>query len=443
MRPRHALTLFTCTSALAFAPLGAHADDDPTLRRWATATAAPEASALAARLSAVPVAPPAPPPPRAASESPGWFQRLQLRGYTQIRYNRLPSLRPNDQLVNAQGDRSIGGGNGLLIRRARLVLFGDVHDRVSIYLQPDFASVMGEQFHVAILRDWYADISLDRAKELRIRVGQSKVPYGFENLQSSQNRLPIDRNDALNSAVRDERDLGLFLYWAPSEMRARFRHLVSSGLKGSGDYGVVGIGVFNGQTANQPARVDNLHVIGRVSVPFLVGDQFFEIGGGGYHGKYQIKTLDQPTMSYTVAGGSPLLLDARAFGSFVMYPQPLGLVVEYTLGVGPQQGRDDPSVIDARFLQGGYAQLMLKLDGPFGSAAMIPYARGTYYDGGKKFMTNAPRYLVRELEVGVEWQVIPALELVGAYQLSDRSSDVFPHRQEAGHVTRVQVQFNY
>jgi hypothetical protein len=38
-------------------------------------------------------------------------------------------------------------------------------------------------------------------KEYRVRIGQSKVPYGFENLQSSQNRLSLDRNDALNSAV--------------------------------------------------------------------------------------------------------------------------------------------------------------------------------------------------------------------------------------------------
>lgn len=33
---------------------------------------------------------------------------------------------------------------------------------------------------------------------------------GFENLQSSQNRLPLDRNDGLNSAVSNERDLGVF-----------------------------------------------------------------------------------------------------------------------------------------------------------------------------------------------------------------------------------------
>jgi hypothetical protein len=49
--------------------------------------------------------------------------------------------------------------------------------------------------------------------------------------------LTLDRNDALNSAVANERDLGFF-YWAPSKIRERFAMLVKDGYKGSGDYGV-------------------------------------------------------------------------------------------------------------------------------------------------------------------------------------------------------------
>jgi hypothetical protein len=85
--------------------------------------------------------------------------------------------------------------------------------------------------------------------KFRLRVGQSKVPFGFENLQSSQNRLTLDRNDALNSAVANERDLGAFFYWAPSKIRERFAMLVKDGYKGSGDYGVFAFGVYNGQTS--------------------------------------------------------------------------------------------------------------------------------------------------------------------------------------------------
>jgi hypothetical protein len=60
--------------------------------------------------------------------------------------------------------------------------------------------------------------------------------------------LTLDRNDALNSAVANERDLGAFFYWAPSKIRERFAMLVKDGYKGSGDYGVFAFGVYNGQT---------------------------------------------------------------------------------------------------------------------------------------------------------------------------------------------------
>ncbi len=372
-----------------------------------------------------------------------WYEKIKFRGYTQFRYNRLPSLDSNPLLVNRQGDRTIGEGNGISIRRARLIISGDVHDHVSIYLQPDFASSIGDQGGVAILRDWYADVFLDKQKQFRLRLGQSKVPYGFENLQSSQNRLALDRNDALNSAVRDERDMGAFFYWSPPTYRKTFKHLVDSGLKGSGDYGIVGVGVYNGQTANQPALADSLHVIGRVSVPFKLGEQFIEVGGGGYYGKYNVTVTDRTDLDYVVPNDDPAITDARAFGTVVVYPQPIGFMGEYTAGRGPMQGRGTPANIGSRWLHGGYAQVMVKVDDLLGMVAVIPFVRGTYYDGGKKFFVNAPHYLVKELEVGVELQIVKALEVVLAYDITSRTSDSYPYEQQAGQITRIQVQVNY
>lgn len=61
------------------------------------------------------------------------------------------------------------------------------------------------------LRDAYFDVFLDSLHTYRLRVGQSKVPFGYENLQSSSNRLPMERAEALNNAsVPGERDLGVF-----------------------------------------------------------------------------------------------------------------------------------------------------------------------------------------------------------------------------------------
>jgi len=376
-----------------------------------------------------------------------WYEKIKVRGYTQIRYERIPGINRNDDLANPQGSRFLGKPNAFGIRRARLILFGDVHEHVSIYLQPDFASVIGSgndaQFGVGIVRDWYADIFFDKKKTLRLRAGQSKVPFGFENMQSSQNRLALDRNDALNSAVKDERDLGLFLYWAPEHIRARFKHLVDSGLKGSGDYGVLAIGAYNGQTANKIELNDKVHGVLRLAWPFQFGEQFVELAAGGYWGKYVVP--DQPAMSAFTTPDGTELKDARVHASLVVYPQPFGFQAEGTYGTGPSAGefgKADANVIKSREAFGGYAQVMYKIDDVAGTVALIPYARGTYFEGGKKFESNQPHYVVKELELGIEWQIWKALEFVFAYDMADRTVPKSKGR-EKGHIGRAQLQFNY
>lgn len=428
-------TALTAALCLALFPRGAAAEN------------APQAPPTTVALATIPSAPPAPNAPLAplatrpaqpalpvkkestldavAKATHEWFQRLKIRGYTQIRYNRLGET--NEKLVNTQGDRSIGEDGGFLIRRARLIVYGDVHDHVYVYLQPDFASTAADQPHVSMLRDWYADISIDKKKEFRFRVGQSKVPYGFENMQSSQNRAPFDRSDALNSAVKDERDLGVFFYYAPAHIRKRFRHLVDSGLKGSGDYGVVALGVYNGQTANQTEKNSTPHVVARATWPFQIGKQIVEVGGGGYFGKFVVKHDED-------VSAPDELRDVRAHASFILYPQPFGLQVEYNIGRGPELVGDR---VTERPLHGGYAMAMVKL-GDF-----IPYVRAVRYDGGRKFETNAPHYKTREIELGLEYKPIDALEFTAAYTFAERTYPKAPYPQESGRFLRLQAQINF
>ena len=354
-----------------------------------------------------------------------WFERISIRGYSQVRYNRL--LETNEKLVNTQGDKSIGKNGGFLLRRARLIVFGDIHPHVSIYIQPDFASTANDQMHVSILRDWYADLFVDKDKELRFRVGQSKVPFGFENMQSSQNRAPLDRSDALNSAVKDERDLGAFVYYTPKKVRALFKQLVDDGLKGSGDYGVVGLGLYNGQTANKAEKNDTPHIVARVDYPFAIGNQILELGVGGYTGKFVVSKDED-------IGGPKETRDTRVHASVVLYPKPIGFQAEYNIGVGPELRN---GAIEERFLHGGYAMVMARFGG------FLPYARGILYEGGRKFETNAPRYKVRELELGLEWQIIKPLEVTAAYTFAERTFPEAPYEQESGRFLRLQVQVNY
>src|SRR5690606_8905636 len=177
------------------------------------------------------------------------------------------------------------------------------------------------------------------------------------------------------------------------------------GLKGSGDYGVVGFGLYNGQTANQldvdiPQPVSdeakkNLHVVGRVSYPMKVGNQIIEPGIQGYSGKYTVTNVSagtkvDPSRAYT---------DQRLAATFVLYPKPFGIMAEYNIGKGPEFNTETDS-IETQNLTGGY--ITLSYQKKLGKQLIIPFARYQYYDGGKKHELDARSYTVHEGEIGIE-----------------------------------------
>ncbi len=380
--------------------------------------------------------------PRAdARTTAKWYEKVSLRGYMQVRYNRL--LETNPELKCEQCDRSIGANGGLFIRRMRIIFFGQISERVYFYIQPDFASAPSGSSGLQLfaqLRDAYLDVGLDKRNEFRIRLGQSKIPYGFENMQSSQNRLPLDRADALNSPLSNERDLGAFFYWAPDKIRKRFSMLVNDGLKGSGDYGVAGFGVFNGQTANRLEQNNNLHVVGRLTYPFEIGSQIFEPSVQAYTGFYTVGT-DQVSTG-TKIKADRTFLDKRAAVSGVLYPRPFGVQAEYNVGTGPQFNPETDS-IENRTLRGGYATFSYLLKP--GKHVLIPFLRLQQYSGGKKHETDARSYDVREAEAGVEWQPFRAFELVAMYTFSNRRFEDFrlQDNQQEGRLLRLQAQLNF
>jgi len=365
-----------------------------------------------------------------------WYDKFSIRGYAQVRYNRL--LETNPDLKCEQCDKSWGENGGFFVRRMRIIFYGQINERVYFYVQPDFASSAGSTGHVVQLRDAYFDIGLDKNNEFRFRIGQSKVPYGFENMQSSQNRVPLDRNDALNSAVSNERDLGVFFYWAPKKRRDLFSSLVKDGLKGSGDYGVFAFGTYNGQTANQSEKNNTPHIVSRFSYPFQVKNQIFEPGIQAYTGEVSLLSYSS-NVKRTTDG---LYKDQRIAGTFVMYPKPFGIQAEYTLGVGPEFNKYTDS-IETRNLKGGY--IMFNYQVKIKKQLLIPFTRYQYYNGGKKHELDARSYRVSELEIGVEWQLNRNFELVAMYTISQRRFEdyVLQDNLQSGRLLRIQAQMNF
>lgn len=377
-----------------------------------------------------------------------WYESLQMRGYTQVRYNRLGETNPN--LKCDQCDRYWGNNQGVGIRRARLIISGQVHPRVYLYFQTDAANAIGTGMQYLQVRDMYFDYGLDKKNEFRLRFGQSKVPFGFENMQSSQNRLPLDRADATNSAVANERDMGLFFMWAPSKTRKLYADLIKENLKGSGDYGVFAFGFYNGQVANKPELNNNRHVVTRFSYPIAIGKQLIEPGIAAYTGIYTlasdqlskgVKYVKAPTHGNQIMPDASYL-DQRVNAQFVLYPKPLGIQAEYNIGVGPQFNPTTDS-IETLNLRGGYTTISYKINTKEGS--VIPFTRVQMYEGGKKQELDARSYKMKELELGTEWQINKNFELTAMYTISDREFLDFAKQSnhQKGRLIRIQVQMNF
>jgi len=406
---------------------------------------------------------------------------VNIRGYLQVRNT---TMLGGDEGINLFSDRSVGDdrSNGdqdknFLIRRARVIMFGDIGERLYYYIQPDFASTPAGAGQVsgnfAQLRDAYGDLKLTKDNVHRIRVGQSKVPYGFENLQSSQNRLALDRADALNSALKDERDLGAFYYYTPLETQELFKEISRLGLKHSGDYGRFGFGFYNGQGANNRDRNDNYHVVARYTHPWkMETGQIYEAGIQAYTGDYVpvatgsyrrrspttgvIASATPTNAAAFTSGANNGIKDERVALSFMMYPQPFGFQGEWTWGKTP--GLDiAANEIQEKSLNGGYFQAMYKIDNLNfldWSTTLIPFARWQYFDGYNKAESNAAKNNVNDWEIGAEWQLAPEVELVAYYHKMKRTNLVtgiqtaeFPNRADYetfdADALRVQLQYNF
>lgn len=397
-----------------------------------------------------------------------WFNKVNLRGYTQLRYNQpLSGDRvAGEPELKSVGDKSIGNNSGFFLRRVRLVFSGDMNDYISMYIQPDFATDNGD-LNFAQLRDAYFDLSFDKAHEFRIRAGQSKVPFGWENLQSSQNRLTLDRADALNSAVPSERDLGLMAYWSPEDVQKLWKDLSKKGLKTSGDYGVLGVGVYNGQGINKPEANDDLTLVAHSSYPFKLNwlgmpKQVVEVGVDAISGRLNRSTsscsasapcyINGETITTSIKGSDKLKNNSedRVGVHAILFPQPFGLQTEWNWGSGPTLNPVTRTV-ERHNLNGGYVQAMYKIDEIFDTkGTMIPYVKWQTYEGAWKGATNAPLVKVEEVEAGVEYQINKALELTLAYatmdrtnisNINDKSKDYL--KQASGDMLRAQLQVNY
>ena len=374
-----------------------------------------------------------------AEKEKKWFEWLSIKGYMQVRYNRF--FETNKDLKCEQCDKSWGENGGIFIRRARMIFSGYAHERVYMYFQMDLASsASSTEQHFAQIRDAYFDVGIDKRNRFRIRLGQSKVPFGFDNLQSSQYRMPLDRSDGINSSLLNERDIGAYFMWAPTRTRKLFASLITNGLKGSGDYGVFAFGAFNGQTANKPELNNEPHIVARLTYPLQLKNQIIEASFQAYSGKYVIAS--DKRSAGVKANKDWTYNDQRIGATFVLFPKPFGIQADYNIGIGPSFDKALDS-ITTQPIEGGYITIsFLK---KIKKQTIIPFIRIQYFKGGKKAELDARSYEVSEIEIGVEWQLFKHVELTAMYTISERRFEDFKLQNnfQKGQLLRLQTQITF
>lgn len=443
------------TPATASAEANAQVMDDTKAQITENATAAATEAATAAVTKAATAAAREMVSNTAAAATPkasdNWYDNLKLDGYIQNRFTE--QLGGDEDSFDVPADRSVRSSEGLMIRRGRIKLSGDILDSVYFYSQLDMQASVGNGMGMQA-RDIYFDMAIDDKKEHRIRAGLSKVPYGWVNLQSSQNRLAMERPEALNSAVEGERDYGIYYMYASENQRKLFKKLTKEGLKGSGDYGVFTVGAFNGQGLNRSDLNGEPHLLARLSVPWEVDSgQIFEAGIMGYSGQYVVTKSEisrEGLPGRAIPGGGEMFsgttsgfADDRVAASFIMYPQPFGIEAEWTLGRGPELN-NARTRIESESLMGGYIQACYRIED--GDNEYIPFVRWNYYDGARKFATNSPQMRVNEFDIGMEFQYGDAWELVLSYTYAAYRTNTVTSPYEDitdGHRLSAQLQFNF
>lgn len=412
----------------------------------APTTAAPAAAAQTVQLAAAPAAAAVAP----EHKKKAWHEKLMIRGYTQLRMNEIvsgPKSAPAgvSRLRSVQ-DSGINENGNFSIRRARLVVQGDISDRVSLYMQGDMAAAVSNQSgseprqHFFQMRDAYADVFLDKAKTLKVRFGQSKVPYGWENLQSSSNRIPLDRTDAINAPVPGERDLGVVLYYTPPKIQKIWDDLTKDGQKLFGNYGAFALAAYNGQGINRIERNGGLMTVAMATMPFRLDG----IGLDGQVAEFGVTAMRNQFRPELRSGGvsSVSFDDNHVNFHGMIYPAPFGIQAEWTFGTAPQWDRALGAIRSQR-ATGGYVMAMYRVpESPVGQ--IIPFARWQKYRGGWKSATNAPRLETDEYEAGVEWLPMKELEVTFSYSNVKRNeADERRTGRAEGDVVRAQVQWNY
>jgi phosphate-selective porin O/P len=257
--------------------------------------------------------------------------------------------------------------NDFFVRRARLLLRGQVSPRLQIYLQlgqDNNGSKVLKPDSGFRTKDFY--LNYKRAEALQVMVGQFKVPFLRQNLESGFNQLLVDRAalPSLRPAIEGQRDQGGMI-WGN---RAGFQYRIA---------------VFDGSDQDTTNTRSSFRGAARLSYNWFTPEP-----GAGYTGTtigenrilqvgLQGDAQNHRMDSKDDAGFTTLSRDYRAWAADIYFDQPFGGGWALTFEGAWLDRRDDydgPGV-STRSIKGYYAQGGLLLPGRVGPGRLQLVAR--------------------------------------------------------------------
>lgn len=186
-------------------------------------------------------------------------KQIKVAGYTQVRYQ-FHTNRTNNDTDNV---------SSFDIRRARVDLKGAITERFNYRLQVEFGGTSVKLLDATAMYTF--------APELKITIGQFKVPFSLENLTSSHKLETINRSQVVEALVargkdvignHNGRDIGLQL--SGNLLEIKNQELLE-----------YAFGIFNGAGTNTQDVNINKDYVGRLIIHPLPG---LDIGGAYYRG---------------------------------------------------------------------------------------------------------------------------------------------------------------
>lgn len=308
-------------------------------------------------------------------------EKVKLSGYVQAQFT-------SDDAADPETD--------FRVRRARLKIEAPVTDMAALTLQVDATRSVD-------LKDAYLDLG-HSSDVWRLRLGQSKVPFMYEVLESSSSRLEPERTALATTLFPGERDQGAWM---------QLSNILGDSIPGA----TLDVGFQNGAGANTADNNDNKDVVARLRVPIGNTPPEKSTEADSVYTAYLNGELTDSKTSVTtdktfVGGGI-----SKVFGPVWLRGEAIA---------GKQLGHD---------ILGWYAHAAYEILGTSGTV----FARYERFDENR----DASGDLFKNLTLGYKHQVDPKTRAILAYEFRDPDPGYSKFAKTDGNALTLRLQVKY